>query len=134
MTSDVIFQLQKAVYGVLTADSTLTEMVTGIYEYVPQGTGFPYLVVNEITAADWSTKTSSGASCNLTLKAYSRDMQDAVLLGIISRATDVLRGTAITMTGHTLINLTLQNMEVKRLADGVTYEAVVKFKALTEET
>ncbi len=133
MSSDVIFQLQKAVYGVLSADSTLTAMVTGIYEYVPQGTGFPYLVVNEITAADWSTKTSNGASCSLTLKAYSRDMQDTALLGIISRATDTLRGATIIMTGHTITNLTFQNIEIKRMADGVTYEAAVKFKALTEE-
>jgi len=72
MTSDVIFQLQKSVYTALTGDSTLTAMVTGIYEYVPQGTGFPYLVVNEITAADWSTKTSNGASCRKSAGSRSR--------------------------------------------------------------
>jgi hypothetical protein len=134
MTSDVIFQLQKAVYGVLAADSTLTGLVTGIYEYVPQGTGYPYLVVNEITAADWSTKTSKGASCNLLLKAYSRDMQDAVLLQIMSRATDLVRAATLTMTGHSVTNITFRDMDVKRMADGITYEATAGFKILTEES
>lgn len=134
MSSDIIFQLQKAIYGLLRADVTLTGLITGIYEYVPQRTAFPYLVLNEITAANWSTKTSNGAACNVSLKAYCRDMQDSVLLQIISLASDDVRSANLTLTGHRITSITFQDMDMKRMSDGITYMATAKFKILSEET
>ena len=64
--------LQKAVFTALTGEAELMAAVTGIYDRVPVGTAYPYVTIGEATAADWSTKTSTGQNHTLTLHAWSR--------------------------------------------------------------
>ncbi len=45
MSVDSSWELQKAIYGALTGDSTLMAMITGVHDHVPQETAFPYVTV-----------------------------------------------------------------------------------------
>jgi len=58
--TDFAVTLQTAVYNALSADATLVSAVTGIYDFVPEGTAFPYVKVGDQTMVDGGTKNKKG--------------------------------------------------------------------------
>ena len=48
MTMDSMWELQKAIYAQLNGDSALGGLVTGIYDYVPEGSNSPYVVIGDM--------------------------------------------------------------------------------------
>ena len=55
--SDHSLELQKSIFNALDGDSTLQNLVTDVYDFVPENTAFPYVKVGEETSLDNGTKT-----------------------------------------------------------------------------
>ncbi len=133
MTSDSIWQLQKSVYNTLNNDSTLTAMVSGIFDYVKEDTAFPYIVLGDVKSSDLSTKTTNGTQIDLTIEAYCRDRGSKTCLEIMSRINELLHNANLTLVNHNLIYIRFDSSEVVQQQDGLTYRGTALFRAITEE-
>jgi hypothetical protein len=126
--------LRAAIHDALTADAPLTGLLGGpkIYDEVPNSASFPYVTLGEARVADWSTGNDTGEEHQLTLHAWSRQgghREAHVIAGALLQALD---DAPLTLAGHTLVNLRFAVADVRREADGRTYRAAVRFRAVTE--
>ncbi len=130
---NTVWELQKAVYVTLDGDATLGALINGVFDFVPQDTDFPYVVINSPRATDWSTKTTNGAKVDFDIRVFTRDKGSKSCFEIINRIDELLDEASLIVTGHTLIDLRKQGSEVTRQPDGLTYNGIIRFNATLEE-
>lgn len=128
--------LRAAIHDALVADASLTSLLGGpkVYDEVPKAAMFPYVTLGEARVADWSTATDAGEEHQLTLHAWSRQgghREAHVIAGALLQAID---DAPLTLTDHRLVNLRFALADVRREADGRTYRAALRFRAVTEPT
>jgi len=126
--------LRAAVHDALAADAALTALLGGpkVYDEPPRAVAFPYVTLGETRIADFSTGTESGAEHQLTLHAWSRQgghKEAHLIAGALLAALD---DAPLALTDHTLVNFRFAVANVRREADGRTYHALVRFRAVTE--
>ncbi len=126
--------LRAAIHDALVADASLTSLLGGpkVYDEVPKAAAFPYVTLGETRVADWSTATDAGEEHQLTLHAWSRQgghREAHVIAGALLQALD---DAPLTLADHRLVNLRFALADVRREADGRTYRAVLRFRAVTE--
>lgn len=83
LTSGIEFlNIQGGMFRLLEADTTLTGMVTGIYDVVPTGSSFPYVTMGQVQEVAANTLTHIGRECNATVHVWSRSggFQEAIAI------------------------------------------------------
>lgn len=140
MTADASWQLQKAFHAALAADAGLTALVTGVFDSVPEGQPFPYLVIGEDRVRARSSKSFEGAEHELAFHAWSRlDDAGAGGLGrrqvkeILAALWSALQGPWPAPEGHALVNLSFLSSETRREPDGLTWHGIARYRAVTEK-
>lgn len=128
------WDLQKAAYNALIADSELAVLLGGerVYDDVPQNTEFPFVVLDQMRINDWSTGTDRGSEHILMLHVWSRYDGKQEAYEIADTIRELLDDTELTLDNNRLVNLTHQYSDLKRDADGETYHGVLRFRAVTE--
>jgi hypothetical protein len=126
--------LRAAVHDALATDSALNALLGGpkVYDEPPRAAAFPYVTLGETRVLDWSTGTDSGEEHQLTLHAWSRQgghREAHLITGALLQALD---DAPLTLADHRLINFRFAVADVRRDADGRTYHALVRFRAVTE--
>ena len=126
--------LRAAVHDALTADASLLSLLGGpkVYDEPPRSAAFPYVTLGETRVADYSTGTEAGEEHQLVLHAWSRQggtREAHLIAGVLLQALD---DAPLTLTDHHLINLRFAVADIRREADGRTYHALVRFRAVTE--
>jgi len=126
--------LRAAIHDALAADGALNALLGGprIYDEPPRGVTFPYVTMGEARIADFSTGSEPGEEHQLTLHGWSRQgghREAHLIAGALLQALD---DAPLTLADHTLINLRFALADVRREADGRTYHALVRFRAVTE--
>ncbi len=100
--------LQQAVFAVLSVSGAVRDIADErVFDAVPRGAAFPYIVVGEGGEADASTATEKGREHTLEIHVWSR------------------------AGGHKEAKLAA---DYSRESDGETYRAVLRFRAVTEPT
>ena len=133
MSGDSSWELQQAVYGALTGDSTLMAMITGVHDHVPQETAFPYVTMGESTTRDWRTGGVVGAEVTLVLHIWSRSRGRKQIKQIMSEIRRILEGATLTIAGHALVWLRFTSSQANQDPDGLTYHGITTFRAVTHE-
>jgi Protein of unknown function (DUF3168) len=126
--------LRAAIHDALSADAALVNILGGpkVYDEPPRAAAFPYVTLGEARVADFSTGTEPGEEHQLTLHAWSRQggHQEAhMIAGALLQALD---DAALNLADHQLVNFRFSVADVRREADGRTYHALVRFRAVTE--
>ena len=126
--------LRAAVHDALVADAGLASLLGGpnVYDEPPRSAAFPYVTLGEMHVADYSTGTEPGEEHQLTLHAWSRQgghREAHLIAGALLQALD---DAPLTLTDHHLVNFRFAVADVRREADGRTYHALVRFRAVTE--
>jgi hypothetical protein len=134
MTTAASAALRAAVHDALTADAALTALLGGpkIYDEPPRGAAFPYVTLGEMRINDYSTDEGPSEQHQLTLHAWSRQGGHAQAHLIAGALLQALDDAPLTLTDHQLINFRFAVADVRREADGRTYHALVRFRAVTE--
>jgi hypothetical protein len=132
--SNAGWDLQKAAYQSLIADTALTALLGGerLYDHVPQASDFPYVAIDQMRINDWSTGTERGSEHVLMLHIWSRYDGKREAYDIADAIRENLDDAELMLDDNRLINLTHQFSDLKRDADGETYHAVMRFRAVTE--
>ncbi|MGE3144752.1 MAG: DUF3168 domain-containing protein [Pseudorhodoplanes sp.] len=126
--------LRAAIHDALIADGALTALLGGpkIYDEPPRAAAFPYVTLGEARVSDFSAGSERGDEHQLTLHAFSRQgghREAHLIAGALLQALD---DAPLSPDGHRLVNLRFAVADVRREADGRTYHALVRFRAVTE--
>jgi len=126
--------LRAAIYDALVADGALAALLGGpkVYDQPPRGASFPYVTLGEARLRDFSAGETRGAEHQLTLHAWSRQgghREAHMIAGALLQALD---DAPLALADHRLVNLRFAHADVRREADGRTYHALVRFRAVTE--
>lgn len=132
-------EIQSAVYGVLSGDSTLMASVTGVYDDVPQAldpgaaANFPYITIGDAQHQEWDTDTELGTDATVTVHIWSRyrgrkevkDIQ-ALIYGLLHRAN-------LIVSGYNLVGVDWIQSDSFMDTDGLTRHGVQTFRITIEE-
>ena len=126
--------LRAAVHDALAADTALTALLGGpkVYDEPPRSAAFPYVTLGETRIADFSAGNEALEEHQLMLHAWSRQgghKEAHLIAGALLQALD---DAPLTLADHRLVNLRFAVADIRREADGRTYHALVRFRAVTE--
>jgi hypothetical protein len=126
--------LRAAVQQALKADHGLLAALGGprVYDEPPRNAEFPYVTLGEARVSDASADDAPTLEHQLTLHAWSRQgghREAHVITGALLQALD---DAPLAPAGHRLVNLRFAIADIRREADGRTYHALVRFRAVTE--
>jgi hypothetical protein len=126
--------LRAAIHDALAADSQLISLLGGakVYDEPPRAAAFPYVTLGEARIADFSTGSEAGEEHQLTLHAWSRQGGHKQAHAIAGALLQALDDAPLTLADHALVNFRFSVADVRREADGRTYHALVRFRAVTE--
>lgn len=126
--------LRAAIHTALSEHAPLLSVLGGpnIYDEPPAAAAFPYVTLGEARISDYSAGDEPGEEHQLTLHAWSRQgghREAHIIAGTLLQALD---DAPLSPDGHQLVNLRFSLADIRREADGRTYHAVVRFRAVTE--
>ncbi|MBI4367344.1 MAG: DUF3168 domain-containing protein [Deltaproteobacteria bacterium] len=126
--------LRAAVHDALNADAALVNILGGpkVYDEPPRAAAFPYVTLGEARIADFSAGGEPSEEHQLTLHAWSRQgghRESHLIAGALLQALD---DAPLALADHTLVNFRFSVADIRREADGRTYHALVRFRAVTE--
>ncbi len=126
--------LQQAMRAALLADGALTTLLGGahVYDEAPRGAKAPLLVFENIETRDWSTSDAKAHEHFVQLQVATGERGRAQAQAICDRIEAVLDNAALTLTGHSLVNLRLVFWSVARKRSEQTFGATLRFRAATE--
>lgn len=126
--------LQTALFAKLTSDVAVTALLGGerMYDDVPVRAEFPYITFGQSSDRDWSTATEAGTEHTVTLHIWSRAHGRKQVDDVIEAARAALHDSALTLSGHRLVNLRHEFSDVRREGDGETFHGISRYRAVTE--
>lgn len=90
--------LRKAVYEVLQGDAALTALVGNrVFDHVPDGAGYPRVVIGEAVAVDDTYNDGQWLEVNLDVHVWSDVPGTVECLRIIAAARAAIHGATLTM-------------------------------------
>jgi len=125
--------LQQAVFATLSADAAVTALIgSRLFDCVPRGTSFPYLVIGEGVEKDNATASDSGSAHTLDIAIWSRAPGFKECKAIAAAIQVALETVPPNPDGHVLILFAFVSADYARQSDGETLSARLRFTALTE--
>jgi len=125
--SDYAVAVQTAVYNALNGNSSLTSSVSGIYDFVPESTTFPYVKVGDQTIVDDGTKDKKGSDFTLIVHTFSRYRGSKEIKEIMSLVYDILHESSLTISGA-MNNMRFEFSDIIKESDGLTTHGVQRFR------
>ena len=134
MPQDSLWPVQAAIYGVLTSAGALTaqlaEGTDSVFDHVPQGSAFPYIVLGECAAQPLETQGGGGCDMTVDIHAYSRALGMKEAKAIIAAVAAALHDRNFTVTGQRLVFCLLQSQQLRQ--EGETRHGISRFRIITE--
>ncbi|MEU3161408.1 DUF3168 domain-containing protein [Streptomyces griseoincarnatus] len=91
--------VQSAVYARLNGDATLSGLIRGVYDYVPETAEYPFVVIGEAIETPDNRHGGYGRETVITLHSWSRYQGYAQVLRIGARVTALLDHQPLTIEG-----------------------------------
>lgn len=126
--------VQAIILGLLKDSTDLMEAVTGVFDNVPQDTGYPYVVIGEDNHTEWDTETTEGrdVSCGISVWTQGRGKKETKQLqGYIY---DALHQVDVTIAGFKVDMINCESSSSFMDADGLTRQGIQEFRVLIERT
>ena len=126
--SDYASALQQTVFNALDQSSTLQNLVTDVYDFVPERTAFPYVKIGEQTMVDNGTKNKQGTDFTIEVHTFSRYRGSVEIKNIMSVVYDILHESSLSVSGADLINMRFEFSDIIKENDGLTTHGVQRFR------
>ena len=127
--SDYASELQQTVFNALDQSSTLQNLVTDVYDFVPESTAFPYVKIGEQTMVDDGTKDKKGSDFTIEVHTFSRYRGSVEIKNIMSVVYDILHESSLSVSGASLVNMRFEFSDIIKENDGLTTHGVQRFRA-----
>jgi len=126
--SDYASELQQTVFNALDQSSTLQNLVTDVYDFVPESTAFPYVKIGEQTMVDDGTKDKKGSDFTIEVHTFSRYRGSVEIKNIMSVVYDILHESSLSVSGASLVNMRFEFSDIIKENDGLTTHGVQRFR------
>ena len=131
--TDAAWALQQAVFAALVASQPVHDIAGDrVFDAVPRGAAFPYIVVGDASETDAGTATEQGSEHRLEIRVWSRGGGMREIKHAAAAVRTALDGAPLGLDGHALVDLRFAGADFARESDGETYRAVLRFRAVTE--
>ena len=133
--SDTLFNTQQALYNALAANGTVQSLLGSpprLYDHVPPGVVFPYMVFGAISVHPFDTKTETGFEHIITLDIWSRYRGSKEAKDIVQAAYDALHHTTLFVSSAVFLLSEFHSADLALDHDGITYHAVTRFSIITQ--
>jgi len=131
------FELQKSVFGVLNS-ANITDAagsaITGVFDDVPEGTGYPYIVVGEESSNNVSTKSLDMHEHTLTIHTWSQYRGLKEIKVIMKQIYDTLNNASLNVSGGQAVNMKQEFLTTLVDADGITRHGIMRFRAVVSDS
>ena len=128
------FPLQQGIFSKLNSatltDVSGTSITSRVFDDVPEGTAYPYLVIGEETATNIDTKDKEAHEHTLTFHVWSQYRGRKEIKNIMSQIYTALHNSDITVSGATLVNIRHEFENTLLESDGITRHGVMRFRAV----
>lgn len=127
--------LQAAIYNALMDSQELQALLRGrVFDDVPQGEAFPYVVIGEEESRPWDLDCKSGSATLVTVHAFSRYQGSKEVKDIGAAIYDILHNCRMELDGFSAAVFAHEMQTTMLEGDGVTRHLVTRFRVLTLET
>lgn len=123
-----LFEVQEAIYARLTAE--LGNKVNGVFDYVPEDTKFPYVVIGRLQSTPERTKTTVGERVEVELDIWSSAKGKKETISIVNLIKDAL-DEELSIPGVDLIDQDITSVEVLEEINDL-YHGTVVFEVLLD--
>lgn len=129
-----IQSLQEAVFTVLATDITLSGQVSGVFDHVPGGTAYPYIVIGDSDSRDASTSTGKAEEIDFFARVYSAQAGKKQTQTVMQRITELLHDASLSLSGgYVLVNIRFASSAIQTQRDGLSHLGIMRFRAVVEE-
>ena len=137
--------LQAALYAKLTGSAALMGALSStwgfnpVFDHVPQvpdpqnNNYFPYITISQVTANQWDTDSSFGASGILQIDVWSRARGLLQARDIGQQIYDLLHYQPLTITGATHVWTDVESVEGFTDPDGLTRRALITARVVYDD-
>lgn len=127
--------LQTAIVSALAGDISLTALLSGakIYENAPANAKPPWAAFDEISTRAADAVNVRGHIHRMTLRCVSDQPGTRECSAIAERICQVLSGATLTLTDHSLINMDITDMSLRRTGKIPHRVMVVTLRAMTQQ-
>jgi len=135
--TDALLSAQTAVFNTLAASGAVQTLLGSpprIYDHVPPGAAFPYIVFGAISVHPNDTKTEIGFEQIITLDIWSRYRGSKETKDILQAAYDALHRATLTVSGEVFLLCEFHSADLVLENDGITYRAAARFSLMTQTT
>ncbi len=133
MSAVVLQAVQQALYTKLSGDSALMDLVSGVYDAVPQHAALPYVVIGDGSAAEVPQVSTQLSECQLVLNVWTSGGGRKVALAILNRLHALLHQGNLTFTGFTLLAMRCVSAETVVDADNDRVYGTLELNALVRD-
>ncbi|WP_238698072.1 DUF3168 domain-containing protein [Streptomyces sp. E5N91] len=127
--------VQRALYSALSEDATLTALITGVYDFVPEPSPFPYIAIGEATEVPDNAHGRFGRQTVVTLHVWTRARGHTVGLAIGARVTALLDHQPLTVEGqhHVVTRFEFSQTLTDPEPPGDIRHLVLRYRVVTEQ-
>jgi len=122
------FDLQSALYSLLSGDSTLDSLLgdNKIFDSVaPQDTVYPYVLIGLETTTDIGTKTVDGNLYNVDIDVWSQYRGQKEIKEIMERIYNLTNNVTISVSGADSVMSYVNSATTLVEADGITRHGII---------
>jgi hypothetical protein len=124
--------IQTAIYQKLTGDATLTGLVEGVHDQVPEGQDLPYVQIGEAYATPRNSHSEFGRRTIISLHVWSDHKGFSEANQITSRLTELLDHQPLTVDGQHVVSVRQDFEQTLNDPAGVRH-VVIRFAVTTEQ-
>ena len=135
--SDAIFAVQQAVYNALAASTDVQALLGNparLYDHVPPGAEFPYVVLGTVSAKPYDYIDTIGFEQIISLDIWSRYRGTKEVKDIIQASYGALHRATLTVSGQVFISCEFSGGDVMPESDGLTYRGEARFTVITQRS
>ncbi len=135
--NDALFATQQAVASALDASAEVQALLGDpprLYDHVPPGAVFPYIVFGPVSLLPYDTKTEIGFEQIVTLNIWSRYRGGKECRDLFQAIYDTLHRATLTVTGEVFLSSEFHSADFGLDSDGLTSHAAARFTLITQTT
>lgn len=131
---DVLAPIQQAMHTRMTGDAALTGRVTGVFDEVPSGQDYPYVVHGEHTSTGQGEGAHDryGRRSTVTLHVWSAYHGTREMLAVVGDLLRLFDLQPLTVDGHRVLSVRQEQTVTMRDPDRDLRHAAVRFAVTTQ--
>ena len=133
MSSLALREVQRSLYSKLSGDAVLMDMISGIYDVVPQNTNPPYVVLGNGRQELQPVDALVVSDCQLELHVWTLASGRKAALAILSRLYALLHLGTLTLSGLELVTLRVEQAATSLSEQGKYLSGVLRISITVVE-